>query len=164
MKLAYALAARRFEASEPTVVKANVPVNFIIPDILKLDPGAPAILLYLALEPYLLAILRDPRRRGWIDRVTRLLEPALSAKVDLDPRSDTVERAAALWLTQMLIFDTVAGSNPGVRTLDAEAFFASPAKIAEAAALHLGLSVDRRDSRSERIGIDLLERPFAAVQ
>ena len=141
LMLAHAMVARRFEPSQPTVVKANVPVNFIIAQILEFDPDAPVILLYLALEPYLLAILRNPRRRAWVDRVTRLLEPALAAAVGLDPRSDTVERAAALWLAQMLIFDAVLGSNQSVRSLDAEVFFASPAKVAEAAAMHLGLSM-----------------------
>ncbi len=150
LKLAYAMVARRFEPSQPTVVKANVPVNFIVPQILEFDPGAPVILLYLALEPYLLAILREPRRRAWVNRVTRLLEPALAAKVGLGPRSDTVERAAALWLAQMLIFDAVLGSNPCVRSLDAEVFFGSPAKAAEAAAMHFGLSItDGFDSLDE---------------
>jgi hypothetical protein len=140
LNLAHAMVARRFEPSQPTMVKANVPVNFIVPQILQFDPGAPVILLYLALEPYLLAILREPRRRAWVDRVTRLLEPALAAKVGLGPRSDTVERATALWLAQMLIFNAALVSNPYVRTLDAEALFTSPTKAAEAAAMHLGLS------------------------
>lgn len=140
LKLAYAMAARRFEASQPTVVKANVPVNFIIPQIVELDPGAPVILLYLPFELYLLAILREPRRRAWVDRVARLLEPALGAMIDRNPPSNTVERAAALWRAQMLIFDAVLDSNPSARSLDAEQFFASPAKAAEAAAMHFGLS------------------------
>jgi hypothetical protein len=140
LMLAHAMAARRFEPSQPTVVKANVPVNFIIAQILEFDPDAPVVLLYLALEPYLLAVLRDPRRRAWVDRVTRLLEPALAATVGLGSRSDTVERAAALWLAQMLIFNAVLGSNHSARSLDAEVFFESPAKVAEAAAMHLGLS------------------------
>jgi hypothetical protein len=140
LKLAHVLVARRFEPSQPTVVKANVPVNFIIPQIVQLDTDAPVILLYSALEPYLLAVLREPRRRAWVDRVTRSLEPVLAEKVRLDPHSNTVERAAALWLAQMLVFNAAIGSNPCVRTLDAEAFFASPAKAAETAAMHFGLS------------------------
>jgi len=140
LKLAYVLAARRFEPSQPTVVKANVPVNFIVPQILQFDSGAPVILLYSTLEPYLLAILRDPRHRAWVNRVTRLLEPALASKVGLDPYSDTVERAAALWLSQMLIFSAVLSSNPSARTLDSEKLFAAPIKAAEAAAMHFGLS------------------------
>ena len=138
LKLAYALVARRFDPSQPTVVKANVPVNFILPQIVQMDPGAPVILLYLALEPYLLAVLRDSRRRGWVDRVTRLLEPALAAQVGLDPAADTVERAAALWLAQILIFNAALRADPAARSLDAEAFFASPRDAAEAAAIHLG--------------------------
>jgi hypothetical protein len=140
LKLAYTMVARRFEPSQPTVVKANVPVNFIIPQIVEFDHGAPVILLYLALEPYLLAILREPRRCAWVNRVTRLIEPALVAKFDLGPPSDTVARATALWLAQMLIFDSVLGSNPYARSLDAEVFFASPANAVEAAAMHFGLS------------------------
>jgi hypothetical protein len=140
LKLAYALAARRFGPSQPTAVKANVPVNFIIPQIFKVNPDAPMILLYLALEPYLLAVLREPRRRAWVDRVTRLLEPALAIEVGLDPSSNTTERAAALWLAQILIFGAVLATNGCARSLDAEAFFAAPIDAAATAAKHLGLT------------------------
>lgn len=141
LKLAYTLTARRFNPSQPTVVKANVPVNFIIPKILELDAEAPGVLLYLPFEPYLLAVLREPRRRGWVDRVTRLLEPALAAKVGLETNSNTTQRAAALWLAQMLSFDAVLRRNPRMRSLDAEKFFSSPVEAAKAAAKHFGLSL-----------------------
>lgn len=139
LKLALALVSRRFEPSQPTVVKANVPVNFIMPEIIQLDAHAPVVLLYLRFEPYLLAILREQRRREWVNRVTRLLEPTLATRVGLKSDSNTAERAAALWLAQMLMFNAVVRSNARVRIMDAEALFASPVETAEAAAKHFGL-------------------------
>ena len=151
LRLAVAMASRRFEPSQRTVVKANVPVNFILPQILELDPGAPVILLYFALEPYLLAILRDADKRAWVDRLTRQLGPALAAATGLRPEAPTAERAAALWLAQMLVFNTILNSIPSARSLDAEVFFASPAEVAEAAALHFNMSATEGGDELDRL-------------
>ncbi len=138
LRLARAMAARRFEPGPATVVKANVPVNFMLPDLLGEDPEDRAILLYFALEPYLLAILRSAEHRGWIDRVTRLLQPALTAATGLGAEAGTVERAAALWLAQMQAFDAVLRRFPLARSLDAEVLFASPGAVAKEVAAHFG--------------------------
>lgn len=138
LRLAAAMAARRYDPALATVVKANVPVNFILPRLLAIDPGAPSILLHFALEPYLLAVLGSPGNRAWIDRVTGLLAPVL-ASVGLDPSAGTPQRAAALWLAQMRLFDDTLGAFPDAASLDAESFFAAPITVAAAAAAHLGL-------------------------
>ena len=141
LRLAAAMAARRFDAAQPTVVKANVPVNFILSPLLALDPGAPAILLHFALEPYLVAVLGSDNHRVWIDRLTGQLAPALATRVGMSPGATTPERAAALWLAQMAMFDEILRAHASARSLDAETLFADPAAAAAAAAAHLGLAL-----------------------
>lgn len=141
LRLAAAMAGRRFDASRPTVVKANVPVNFILDPLLALDPGAPAILLHFALEPYLLAVLGSDGHRIWIDRLTEQLAPALATCVGLSSSATTPERAAALWLAQMTMFDAALRAHSASRSLDAESLFADPAAAAAATATHLGLAL-----------------------
>lgn len=148
LRLAAAMAARRFDAAQPTLVKANVPVNFILPQLLALDPDAPAILLHFALEPYLLAVLGSAGHRAWIDRLTEQLAPALAMSVGLSPGAATAERAAALWLAQVTIFDATLRAHPAARSLDAETLFADPATVAAATAAHLGLRLSATDGEN----------------
>jgi hypothetical protein len=139
LHLARCLAARRFNPDIPTIVKANVPVNFMLPALAEREPSAPAVLLHFALLPYLLAVLRSPNHRDWINRITRLLEPALRQSVGMEPSATTEERAAALWLAQILTFEDHVKSNPNAASLDAEQFFAEPVCVAQAVARHVGI-------------------------
>ncbi|MGI8930835.1 MAG: hypothetical protein ACR2FK_00430 [Sphingomicrobium sp.] len=145
LHFASAMAARRFDESQPTVVKANVPVNFILPQLLARDPDAPSVLLYFALEPYLIAVLGSPGHRAWVDRLTEQLAAALAVGVGLASDAGTAERAAALWLAQMTIFDAALREYPATRSLDAETLFADPAGVAETAAAHFGLRLSATD-------------------
>ncbi|MEQ1689177.1 MAG: hypothetical protein ABL874_11450, partial [Sphingopyxis sp.] len=54
-----ALLSRRYPVSDATVIKANVPVNFMLDRISASDPQARAIFLYCRLPDYLCAILRS---------------------------------------------------------------------------------------------------------
>ena len=107
LRLAAALAGRRYRPDAPTIVKANVPVNFIAADLLALDPSAPAILLYFPLRAYLLAVLRSPAHRQWVVNVTTQLDIAGVAGLDV------AERAAALWLAQMRLYAELLAHYPG---------------------------------------------------
>lgn len=138
LQLASAMAARRFNAGLPTIVKANVPVNFILEELLELEPTAPSILLYQPLEPYLVSILRAPQHRIWVERITDQLAPALTAQTNLAPGSGLPERAAALWLYQMLAFDRLLKAGFASRTLNAETLFEAPIEASKAVARHLG--------------------------
>lgn len=151
LRLAHAMVARRFDKSWPTIVKANVPVNFIMPQLRELENQAPAILLYFTLEPYLLAVLRTPIHRAWVDRLTMQLGLGLEAAVGLRPTAGTAERAAALWLAQMLMFDRSLHANPAARSLDAEALFTSPTSVADLAAHHFAIPADERDGKDEQL-------------
>ncbi|MBA3897531.1 MAG: hypothetical protein H0X36_10455 [Sphingomonadaceae bacterium] len=132
LALAAAMLGKRYRADAPTIVKANVPVNFILPELMALDPGAPAILLHYALDDYLLAILRSDNHRAWLGRVSAELAGHLAAA------DDDATRAASLWLAQMRAFEKAIARFPNMRSLDAEALFATPAPVIAAASAHFG--------------------------
>lgn len=136
LRLAAAIVGRRYRADAPTLVKANVPVNFALDELARIDPAARAVLLYLPLRDYVLAILRSDNHRAWLRRVTDDLARHLG---DLSGRSDAY-RAAMLWQAQMARF-AAAAALPGARSLEAERFFAAPAATLDAAARHLGLPI-----------------------
>ena len=135
--LTAAMLSKRYQGELPTIVKANVPVNFLLPELVAIDPGARAVFLYATLRDYLLAILRSDNHRDWLRRVTTQLAPHLG---DLSGLPDA-ERCAALWLAQIRAFTAAIGLMPNARTLDAEAFFADPRPILKAAAAHLGVAM-----------------------
>ena len=114
--------SRRYREDSLTLVKANVPVNLILPDITARRPSDPAILLYWNLADYLMAILRSDNHRGWLRNVTAGLPVGVE-----DNASDAV-RAAALWAAQMERFAAALGVMPNARSLDASHFFAQPTK------------------------------------
>jgi len=140
LALTLAMLSKRYRADLPTIVKANVPVNFLLPDIATVDPEAPAIFLHCSLRDYLLAILRSDNHRLWLRRVTEQLAAWLG---DLSALSDA-ERCAALWLAQTRAFEAALSAMPNGRSLDSEAFFAAPGPVLKAAASHLGVPMDER--------------------
>lgn len=133
LKVILAMLSKRYRADMPTIVKANVPVNFLLPDIAASDPGARAIFLHLGLRDYLLAILRNDKHRAWVRNVTGQLRAYLG---DLSALPDA-ECAAALWLAQMRAFATAIAALPNARALDAEDFFGAPREVLALAAGHL---------------------------
>jgi hypothetical protein len=65
-RLLSALLSRRYAPDGPVIVKANVPVNFMIAPLMDLAPTQPAIFLHFSLENYLPAILHSDERRAWV--------------------------------------------------------------------------------------------------
>jgi hypothetical protein len=133
LKLVMAMLSKRYRPDAPTLVKANVPVNFLLPELVAFDTDARAIFLHLGLRDYLLAILRNDRHRNWVRNVTGQLAAHLG---DLSALPDA-ERAASLWLAQMRAFAAAIAQMPQARSLDAEAFFAAPRDVIAHAARHL---------------------------
>jgi hypothetical protein len=132
-----AMLGKRYRADAPSLVKANVPVNFLLPKLAAIEPDAHAILLYLPLRDYLLAILRSDSHRNWLRNVTSFLSAYLG---DFSTLPD-VERAAALWLAQVGAYSAALTALPNARALNAEIFFAEPAAVLNAAAIHLGVPI-----------------------
>lgn len=136
LRLALGLLTRRYEDAGPTLIKANVPVNFILDDLAASGAVARGIVLHCGLEDYLAAILRSDNHRGWLRTVTGHLAGYLG---DLAGRPDG-ELGAALWIAQQRRFAALIAAQPGVRSLDAEHFFAAPGPALTGAARHLGIA------------------------
>jgi hypothetical protein len=145
LRLANRLMARRYAPDGPVIVKANVPVNFIVPQILALNPGAPTLFLYFPLEHYLMAILRTPNHRRWVESVTRevwsVIAPELEGQTDPTP----AQLAAALWLAQTRIYARALEAHDNARSLNAEDLFNRPRPVLEAAFAHFGVAASARD-------------------
>jgi hypothetical protein len=131
-----ALLSRRYPGEGDSLVKANVPVNFMLPAIAAVQPQAPAVLLWSRLGDYLAAVLRSDNHRSWVRNVTALLAPQLGP---LDGSSDA-ERAAALWIAQHRRFAELLDLMGNARPLEAERFFADPAAALAGSARLLGIS------------------------
>lgn len=129
--LVLAMLGRRYGGGVPTLIKANVPVNALLPAIAAGDPDAPAVFLHLSLEDYALAVLRSPQHRAWVrEMAARFAAPLLGA-------SDAA-CLAALWLWQMRAFAAALEAMPRACTLDGERFYADPAAVLAALAPRLG--------------------------
>lgn len=135
-----AMLGKAYDSGAATVVKANVPVNFVIDAIAAHGEKAPAIMLYLGLDDYLCAILRSDNHRAWLRGVSDQLAHHLGPAGN---RSDA-ELAAALWLAQVVRFAAALGAMPEARSLDAEDFYANPSDTLAAAARRFGGSADER--------------------
>ncbi len=139
LTLVTAMLSKRYRTDLPSVVKANVPVNFLLPQLAIRDPAARAIFLYLDLPDYLIAILRSADHRAWLQRVTQQLGTHLGDVAGLSDGG----RAAALWLAQIRVFSAAITAMPKARSLNAERFFADPKTTLTAAAEHLAVPMDK---------------------
>lgn len=135
-----ALLSRRARPDAATVIKANVPVNFILDALLA--GNEPAAFLYHRFDDYLLAVLRGPNHRRWVESVTAELRPAVERLAGPVEGLADAERAAALWLSQLRAFDAALGRLEGGRSLDAELFYAAPAEVLSEAFRLFGAEVD----------------------
>ncbi len=133
-----ALLSRRYPGEGATLIKANVPVNFLLDRIVARASDAAAILLHCSLRDYLLAILRSDNHRAWLRNVTGLLAHHLG---DLSALNDA-ELGAALWLAQQRRFAGALAAMPNARSLDAELFFSEPRVVLAGAARLFGLAVE----------------------
>lgn len=138
LTLVAAMLSKRYAPELPTIVKANVPVNFLLPYLAEVEPEAPAIFLYSSLRDYLRAILRNDNHRAWVRNVTTQLSTYLG---DMAALTDA-ERAARLWLAQMEAFAAAIARMPNARSLEAEDFFSEPRRQVALAATHLGVPID----------------------
>ena len=126
----------------PVIVKANVPVNFIIPHLMEAGRGTRGLILHTTLENYLLSVLRTPTHKDWVKRLVELMGPG----IDLVLGTNVTERstlnawqgAACLWRVQMALFTDALDRFEHLRTLDAEVLFARPEEVVPAAGEFLG--------------------------
>jgi hypothetical protein len=138
--LTTSLLARRYAEDRPVIVKANVPVNFILTEIMAAEPDAKGVLLHFGLTDYLTAILRSDQHREWVRSVTREIAPAIEALTGPIGEARDAERAAALWLAQMRLFVAALDRWPGLVSLDAELLLSEPGACIAAARAHFRIA------------------------
>lgn len=141
LDLVLAMLARRYDPAAPNVVKANVPVNFLLPEIAARRPQDKAIALYWNLGDYLTAILRSENHRQWLRGIT----DHFAAQLELPEDATDAVRAAALWRGQAMRFLALAQAMPQTRALDAAVLFADPARAVGLSAAHLSLPAAPED-------------------
>lgn len=147
LKLALAMLDKRYAADEHVLVKANVPVNAIIDDLLAVSSDPKALLLHFGLNDYLVAILRSPNHRNWVNHI--FVEMQLGKLPENGPADNMqiAEKAAALWLFQIRRYAEVLSSNAGVVSLDANILFDEPALCLKAASEYFGCAMDDDEVR-----------------
>ena len=152
LALTTAMLSKRYRPDAPTIVKGNVPTNFLLPRISAAAPDAAMILLYLPLRDYLLAILRSDNHRTWLRTVTTQLGKHVGGSIGALHHASDAERAAALWLAQMQLYADAARIMATARSLDAETFFADPTTVLTAAAAHLDVPLSPREIEARVAG------------
>jgi len=132
-RLTTALLSKSYVDNSPVVVKANVPVNFIIDRLMKLDPEAPGLLLYSTFENYLLSILKSTTHRAWSVSVVNSLAKAIERRTgvsEYDQKQLTAPQVVAcLWLAQISIYCEAAEKYKYLKTVDSEIFFSDPEPV-----------------------------------
>ena|GEM_PF-385346 len=148
-KLAFALtmAQKRYMPNQPVIVKANVPVNLMLPEVMAGIPGSKGLLLYLPLEAYLLSILKSEANRSWIQGLCREIGWRFCRALNLDPAMiadlSIPQATGFVWLAQMKLFADALKAMPALKTLNAETFFKTPAPVLEALSAHFSVPLDR---------------------
>lgn len=152
LELVTGLLGRTYQGSQSAIIKANVPVNFILPQLMNLNPDSCGILLYARLRNYLLSVLKTPDHQRWVVGVARELasgirriEPLAGVAAETLPPA---QAAACLWLAQMLSFGHLVQSTNRVRTLDCELLFERPADTLAASFELFGVEIATEKVRS----------------
>lgn len=111
----------------PIIIKANIPVNFIIDRVMDLNPNGHGILLYATFENYLLWVLKSQSHREWVKRVTLNLCTFIDQRIGIGRQEieslSIIETAACLWLAQISMYNNMANKYKNIKTLDAEYFY-----------------------------------------
>jgi hypothetical protein len=143
LRLTTGLLGRTYSSVQNVIIKTNVPVNFIIPQLMGLADGNRGILLYAGLERYLLSVLKSPMHQKWVMNV---LSHVAGGVTKTNPLAELVlegitppQAAASLWLAQMYRFEEALADFPRLRSLDCEDLFSRPADTVAAAFGHLGV-------------------------
>lgn len=149
-----ALLARPFEAGEACVIKPSNIVNGLAEAMLKLRPGAGAVLLHAPLRAFVTSIARKGMwGRLWVrELLSKQLTDGL-VQLGFEPRDHLLhtdlQAAAVGWLAQHKLFAMLAARWPDrVRTIDSETLIARPAESLRACSdlFELGLDDDQIDA------------------
>lgn len=145
--VALAMLDRRYSDNETMLVKANVPVNCIIPDILAGSLKPKALLLHFGFEDYLVAILRSPNHRKWVENIHSELRLGEHSRIGELQELEVAQKAATLWLFQIKVYADVLAEYPDVCSLDANFLFNEPTRCLKAASEYFDCPVNEEEAR-----------------
>lgn len=132
------LLSRRYRAELPTLIKANVPVNFILDRIIDAVPDMRALFLHMPLESWLTAVMRSANHRAWVRDV--------SAAIGLPVQANEAKTTAQLWLAQTDAFRAAMARVPQSVSLNADRFFADPVPLLLASGAALGVPMSEEEA------------------
>ena len=127
LHLTTTLLGKSYKKDRPVIIKANVPVNFIIPELMDIHPRTRGILLYATLDNYLLSVLKHP---DWVIHVLAELGNSIDAVSGINVKErdklTPAQAAACLWLVQISLYEKLVKQYSNIRTLNAEILFNNP--------------------------------------
>ena len=150
LDLALALLGRSYEPSEVPLVKPADSCINLAREMLTAHPASAGLLLYARLDAFLVAMLKNHKRRRYMRRLvararTDLDDGGRLPDVDTEALSDA-QAAAFVWIGLMRSYlDLLADDRLTVRSLEASIFFDHPTPTLEAAARHFGLALGEAD-------------------
>ena len=69
----------RYNPNGTGIIKANVPVNFIIPPLMQTSTFNKVVIMYVTFDDYMLSVLKSFSHHMWVERIVSLLLKARSA-------------------------------------------------------------------------------------
>lgn len=157
IRMATALLSRTFAPAEVPIVKVTDSCGNLARELLEAHPGSSGILLHFHLGDFIVAMLKRPRRRAYMRRMTGRAAIDLRNDPDLasikpDSLSDP-QAAAYVWLALMRQYIALLeDQNLDVRSLDARVFYENPAQTIAAAARLFGIDILDAEARSIAVG------------
>lgn len=139
LRLVTALLGRHYKENSHILVKANAPVNFIIPQVLADTISNPPLFLYFPLEDYILAWLRSPNHRNWLTALCNETQLGVQKYAPLENNLSVAQIAGSLWFSQMMNFVEAMEQTSDAVSLYAEELFDKPEAVMKAVYQHFNI-------------------------
>lgn len=151
LRLLIALLGRTYRDEQVAIVKPTDASTNLVRDVLEINPGSRALFQYVGVEEFLLAMLGDRVRMGFVRE--RLQDLAVLFPDEAAFRRDAwhslpdASQAACLWVLHLRLYANFAGSAAGdrCRSLDFARFLRDPQESLAAMARYFGLGCSPRD-------------------
>jgi hypothetical protein len=151
LRLLIALLGRTYRDEQVAIVKPTDASTHLMADVLALNAGSKALFQYVGVEEFLLAMLGDRVRMGFVRE--RLQDLAVLFPDEAAFRRDAwqslpdASQATCLWVLHLRLYAKFAGSTHGgrCRSLDFAGFLRDPRESLAAIARFFGLGCSSRD-------------------
>ena len=140
LMLSLLLLGRTYSGSEKSIVKTNIPINFMLPEMLQRLPRPRGIILYSDLRSFLISALKSPQRRQWVIQVSAEMAGAIGSMDALSGIGTAdlplAKVAALLWIAQYFKYVDVLEAHENFRSLKSTVFYENPRGTLAAAFEH----------------------------